>query len=244
MCRLIERISEKYDVRRAGFGCDVFFYDVKTPVVKFRHYLTTYGLADRVFCFSQKDSFCDAFAEEVIVDFGGMAENVSDACSVSIHDFNSGNNPLMDKVLVLGRQAHGQFMSDVPEVYPYTYVVLPCHHSEFQEDDDPEDIHYARGKLVQTLDWFREPQPRARIWFELGGGGGKMHSNQLHFASVSFLKEILTERVLGRDGIVRIEKYDKSIMDIRFNKGEPIFGGFEVEEGKSCFELVINWLKK
>lgn len=241
---LIEKVAEKYKIEKAEFNVASFYYDVMVPAVRFRHYLTGYGGSDQVFCFSQKDFFNDAFAEDVIDGFGGVIKSGLDRNPVSIYEFNSKSNPFMDRLLVLGPEAHGQFMSDVPDVHPFTFVVFPCHHSEFKKTDSPEDIHYARGKLVETLKWARNPQPRVRIRFEVDGQGGNMHSGEFQFVSLSFLNELISERFLNKTGLMKIEKYSGEVLDVKYFGERADYLEFSFTDYGILFDSILDWLKE
>ena len=83
-----------------------------------------------------------------------------------------------DRVLMANPAFHAHFEGRLDAQRSRLVLCLPIHHSEFTGREDRATFATMRRDVIPTLDWSREPVPRALVRFDnprSGGGTGDQH---------------------------------------------------------------------
>lgn len=215
---MIDEVSKKYKVKRLGNVGDVWFYEMSTPIMSIRHYLFSVYDGSGLFCLSQKDDFDEQGAlkiKEFLINIGGgqLPDN-----NIALYQANNLGIMHFDTVVVLHGKYHNFFKFDVPSVYPKTYVVFPCHHSEFVQNSTDEEVNYSRNKIVNTMVWGRDISPRTKMWFKNASTGVKTNGAEPLLSDVLYVFDVMTQLAAG-DGQLVLENYKFELIKLNFVSG-------------------------
>jgi hypothetical protein len=228
---IIQKISEKYNVESLDGVEGVWFYDISTPIFKIRHYLFYDKTKSNIFCLSQKDSF---FIDDIPI-YKSLLERL-DLNEALNKDFilleAASTNHVFDRLAVTHGDYHSAFKSDIPSVYKDTYVIFPCHHSEFLASDTAEDVNFCRNRVVKTLIWDREISPRVYLKFENKNNGVKTNGEEFLFGDFDYIMDLIDQLMID-DGFLVVENYKRQQLELVFLENNCVINGdFELNSNE------------
>ena len=190
---------------------DIWYYELSTPIMTIRHYLFEVVGGTGVFCLSQKNIF-NVQGVLKIKDFLNCIKSADlPDNDISLYQSNDLEISQFDTIVVLHGKYHNFFKFDVPCVYLKTYVVFPCHHSEFVNNISDEEVNFARNKIVNTMVWNREVSPRIKMYFENDSNGVKTTGSEPLLCDASYVFDVIDQLAVDKGRLTLVNYKFESI---------------------------------
>lgn len=120
-----------------------------------------------VICENQRD---DEFANFIL----SNSLPVEDGTKLSIRPLGLNKNGF-NHLILAPKEFHGYLKGRLDDERERLLLCLPVHKGEFSGNESINDFFLLRRKIVDTLDWTRQPSPQVQIRFDnpkTGGGSG------------------------------------------------------------------------
>lgn len=118
-----------------------------------------------------------------------------------------------DRVLTACPAFHAHFGGRLDAQRSRLVLCLPIHHSEFTGAEDRATFATMRREVVSTLDWSREPMPRALVRFDNPRSGGGTGDRSMLFPWRTLEREIVNLNGVER-GFVEIVNYREKVIEL------------------------------
>lgn len=118
-----------------------------------------------------------------------------------------------DRVLMANPAFHAHLAGRLDERRARLVLCLPVHHSEFTGKEDRATFATMRREVVPTLDWSREPVPRALARFDNPRSGGGTGDQQMLFRLPTLEREIADLNGVDQ-GFIEVVNHREEVIEL------------------------------
>lgn len=118
-----------------------------------------------------------------------------------------------DSVLTANPRFHAYFEGRLDVQRSRLVLCLPIHHSEFTGKEDRDTFATMRREVVPTLDWSRDPVPRALVSSNNPRSGGGTGNRQMLFPLRTLERQIADLNGVDQ-GFIEITNYREAVIEL------------------------------